>query len=61
VADKDVRMLVEGVVDYLEWETSIKARGLRRPIIRDSLLLIDFLRFVARKDISWEEMFTLQT
>jgi len=61
MADKDIRRLVEAIVDYLEWETSIKARGLRRPIIRDSLLLIDFLRFAARKDISWEEMFTLQT
>ena len=61
MGDKDIRRLVEGVVDYLEWETSIKAGGLRRPIIRDSLLLIDFLRFAARKDISWEEMFSLQT
>jgi integrase/recombinase XerD len=61
MGDKDIRLLVEGVVDYLEWETSIKARGLRRPIIRDSLLLIEFLRFAARKDLSWEEMFTLQT
>jgi len=61
MSDKDIRRLVEAIVDYLEWETSIKARGLRRPIIRDSLLLIDFLRFAARKDISWEEMFTLQT
>jgi integrase/recombinase XerD len=61
MADKDIRRLVEAIVDYLEWEKTIKARGLRRPIIRDSLLLIDFLRFVARKDISWEEMFTLQT
>lgn len=61
MADKDIRMLVEGVVDYLEWETSIKANGAHRPITRDSFILIEFLRFAARKDMSWEEMFTLQT
>ena len=54
-------MLVEGVVDYLEWETSIKANGAHRPITRDSFILIEFLRFAARKDMSWEEMFTLHT
>ncbi len=58
MGDKDIRRLVEGVVDYLEWE---KTNGPHRPITRDSLILIDFLRFAARKDISWEEMFTLQT
>jgi hypothetical protein len=39
--DKDIRMLVEAIVDYLEWERSLKANGLHRPIIRDSLILID--------------------
>ena len=48
-------------MDYLEWETSIKANGAHRPITRDSFILIEFLRFAARKDMSWEEMFTLQT
>jgi len=52
-------MLVEAVVDYLEWETSMKANGTHRPLIRDSLILIDFLRFAARKDMVWEDMFTL--
>jgi integrase/recombinase XerD len=61
VADKDIRMLVEGIVDYLEWEQSIKATGIHRPLIRDSFVLIEFLRFAARNDISWEEMFTLHT
>jgi integrase/recombinase XerD len=61
MADKDIRRLVEAIVDYLEWEKSIKANGAHRPVTRDSLVLIDFLRFTARKDISWEEMFILQT
>src|SRR5512137_1198476 len=59
--DKDIRRLVEAIVDYLEWEKTLKANGAHRPVTRDSLILIDFLRFTARKDISWEEMFTLNT
>jgi integrase/recombinase XerD len=55
--DKDIRMLVEAIVDYLEWERSIKANGLHRPIIRDSLFLIDLLRFATLKDMVWEDMF----
>jgi len=61
VADKDVRMLVDAIVDYLEWETSIKANGTHRPLIRDSLVLIDFLRFAAHNEMAWEDMFTLHT
>jgi integrase/recombinase XerD len=54
-------MLVEAIVDYLEWEKTITTNGPHRPLTRDSLILIDFLRFAARKDTSWEEMFTLHT
>src|SRR5512136_1981287 len=61
MGDKDIRMLVEATVDYLEWETALKANGAHRPITRDSFILIEFLRFAARKDMSWEEMFTLHT
>jgi integrase/recombinase XerD len=61
MADKDIRMLVEAIVGYLEWETSIKANGAHRPITRDSFIMIDFLRFAARNEMVWEEMFTLNT
>jgi site-specific recombinase XerD len=61
MADKDIRMLVEGVVDYLEWETSMKAYAPHRPLIRDSLILLDFLRFAARNEMVWEDMFAPQT
>jgi len=61
MADKDIRMLVEGVVDYLEWEKSIKAHAPHRPLIRDSLILLDFLRFAARNEMVWEDMFAPQT
>ena len=61
MADKDIRMLVEGVVDYLEWGKSIKAHAPHRPLIRDSLILLDFLRFAARNEMVWEDMFAPQT
>jgi integrase/recombinase XerD len=61
MGDKDIRMLVEAVVDYLEWEKTIKAHGSHRPITRDSLILIDFLRFSTRGEIAWEDMFTPRT
>jgi len=61
MADKDIRRLVEAIVDYLEWEKTIKANGAHRPVTRDSLILIDFLRFAARNEMVWEEMFTLHT
>jgi len=61
MADKDIRMLVEAIVDYLEWEQSIKATGLHRPLIRDSFVLIEFLRFTTRKDVAWKDMFAPHT
>jgi integrase/recombinase XerD len=61
MADKDIRRLVEAIVDYLEWEKTLKANGAHRPVTRDSLILIDFLRFAARNEMVWEEMFTLHT
>ena len=61
MADKDVRMLAEAIVDYLEWERSIKATGLHRPLIRDSFVLIDFLRFTTRGETAWKDMFTPHT
>jgi integrase/recombinase XerD len=61
MGDKDIGRLVEGVVDYLEWEKTIKTTGAHRPVTRDSLILIEFLRFAARNELVWEEMFTLHT
>jgi integrase/recombinase XerD len=61
MADKDTRKLVEAIVDYLEWEKSIKANGAYRPVTQDSLILIDFLRFTTSKDMAWEDMFTPHT
>jgi len=61
MADRDIRMLVEAIVDYLEWEKSMKVHAPHRSVIQDSLVLIDFLRFAARKDIVWQDMFTCHT
>jgi hypothetical protein len=49
MAGEDIRMLVEAIVDYLEWERSMKATGIQRPLIGDSFALIDFLRFTTQQ------------
>jgi integrase/recombinase XerD len=61
MAGEDIRMLVEAIVDYLEWERSMKATGIQRPLIGDSFALIDFLRFTISKDMTWGDMFTPHT
>ena len=61
MADKDIRRLVEAIVDYLEWEKTLKANGSHRPVTRDSFVLIDFLRFTTSRDMVWEDMFTPHT
>jgi integrase/recombinase XerD len=61
MADKDINRLVEAIVDYLEWEKTLKANGTHRPVTRDSFVLIDFLRFTTSRDMGWEEMFTPHT
>jgi site-specific recombinase XerD len=54
-------MLVEGVVDYLEWEKTMKAHAPHRSLIQDSLILLEFLRFAARSEMVWEDMFAPHT
>jgi integrase/recombinase XerD len=61
VADKDIRMLVEAIGDYLEWEKSMKAHAPHRSLIQDSLILLEFLRFAVRNEMAWEDMFAPHT
>jgi site-specific recombinase XerD len=54
-------MLVEAIVDYLEWEKTMKAHAPHRSLIQDSLILLEFLRFAARNDMVWGDMFARHT
>jgi len=61
VADKDIRMLAEAIVDYLQWEKSMKKDHPHRCVNAYSLTLIEFLRFAISRDIPWKDLFTLNT
>lgn len=59
VADNDIRMLVEAILDYLGWLNS--AEEAHRLSERYREILIDFILFEINKGISWEDMFTFDT
>ena len=55
--DRDIRALVEAILDYIEWIRSMeKHRGspLRKGHTR---VLMDFLIYAIRENITWKEMF----
>ena len=59
MADKDIRMLVEAILDYLEWLNS-EGEG-QRLSKRCREILIDFILFESNKGITWKNMFTFDT
>jgi site-specific recombinase XerD len=61
VAGKNIRMLVEAILDYLKWIKSVEEHKGASLNIRYTRVLIEFLIFAIRKDIAWKEMFTLDT
>ena len=61
MADKDIKMLVKAIGDYLKWVKSLEEHGRSRHTIRYPHILTDFLVFVIEKDIAWKDMFTFET
>ena len=61
MAHKDSNMLIEAIQGYLDWITSVEEHRGKPTHLRYRQILIDFLTFVISKDITWEEMFTLDT
>jgi site-specific recombinase XerD len=61
VAVKDLRMLVDAILDYLQQIKTVEENNGLRSSTRHSRVLIDFLLFTARNDIDWREMFTPDT
>jgi site-specific recombinase XerD len=59
VTDKDIRMLVEAILDYLGW-LNCAAQG-HRLSERYREILIDFILFEINKEITWENMFIFDT
>jgi integrase/recombinase XerD len=54
-------MLVQAILDYVQWVKCLEEHGRSRHTVRYSQILIDFLIFAIGKDITWKEMFTLDT
>jgi integrase/recombinase XerD len=61
MSDKDIKMLVQAILDYGQWVKSLEEHGRSRHTIRYSQILIDFLMFVISNDIGWKDMFTFDT
>lgn len=61
VAVNDLKMLVEGILDYLKWIKAVEEHRGRSLHLRYRNILIDFLIFTVRKDIIWQDMFTMKT
>ena len=59
--DKDSRMLMEAILDYMRWVKSMDEHRGGSSSIRYTQILIDFLIYVIHKGIAWEKMFTVQT
>jgi len=61
MAGNDLKMLVEGILDYLKWIKAVEEHRGRPLHLRYRNILIDFLIFTVRKDIVWQDMFTMKT
>jgi len=61
VADKESKMLMEAILDYMRWVKSVEEHRGGRSNLRHTRILVDFLIYVIHKGIAWEEIFTLAT
>lgn len=61
MAGNDLKMLVEGILDYLDWIKAVEEHRGRPLHLRYRNILIDFLIFTVRKDTVWQDMFTMKT
>ena len=61
MADEDVRMLLEAILDYFVWLKAGEETRVSRHSERYGQILIDFVIFSMHKDIAWNDMFTFDT
>ncbi len=61
MAGNDLKMLVEGILDYLKWIKAVEEHRGSPLHLRYSNILMDFLIFTVRTDIIWQDMFTMKT
>lgn len=61
VTDKDDRMLMDAILDYMGWIKSVEKQRGTPSHLRYTRILMDFLIFVISNSIAWKEMFTFDT
>jgi site-specific recombinase XerD len=61
VTDKDSRMLMEAILDYMGWVKSVEEQRGGRSHLGYTRILMDFLIYVIHQGTAWDKMFTLQT
>jgi len=61
VADKDTRMLMDAILDYMGWVKSVEDQKGTPSQLRYTRILTDFLLYVIHKGIAWDKIFTSDT
>jgi len=61
VTDKDSRMLMDAILDYMGWVKSMENAGGSPGAIRYTRILTEFLIYGIHNGMAWEKMFTLST
>ena len=61
MADRNSRMLMDAILDYMGWVKSMENAGKSPSAIRYTRILTDFLIYVIHKGMAWENMFTPET
>jgi len=61
MADEDIRMLLQAILDYFRWLKDIEQPQGKRLTDHYGQILIDFVIFSINKDIPWKDMFTFDT
>lgn len=61
VTDKDNRILMDAILDYMGWVKSVEEQRGTPSHLRYTRILMDFLIFVISNSIAWKEMFTFDT
>ena len=60
VTDKDSRMLMEAILDYMGWVKSVEEHRGARSHLRYTRILTDFLIYVIHQGTAWEKVFTFE-
>lgn len=61
MGDEVIRMLVKAIEDYTKWAETMRDQKRRPMEMSYHHILMDFVMFAINRDMTWEELFTLDT